>query len=100
MVITSDSGMRWLLVHAGVGALLGCAVLVGLLLTDAAGLATIILGSDLRAVALTLLAFQFAAGFATFAAVTALALSQASQPRGRIADQRLRPAAAMARRRR
>lgn len=100
MAITPDPGMRRLLVQAGVGALLGWAVLAGLLLTDAAGLATVVLGSDLRAVALTLLAFEFAAGFATFAAATALAMPQASRPRGRIADPHLRPAAAMPRRRR
>jgi hypothetical protein len=90
MAITSDSGMRRLLVQAGVGALLGCGVLAGLLLTDAAGLATIVLGSDLSAVALTLLALQFAAGFATFAVATAMAMPQASQPHGRrVADPHL-----------
>jgi hypothetical protein len=98
MAITSDPGLRRLLVQAGLGALLGWAVLAGLLLTDAAGLATIVLGSDLSAVALTMLALQFGAGFATFAVATAMAMSQASRPQGRIAGH-LRPAAAIARRR-
>ncbi len=65
--------MRRLLAQAGLGALLGWAVLAGLLVTDAAGLARLIAGADLGAVALAVLAVQFAGGFATFTTATALA---------------------------
>ncbi|MGD9508206.1 MAG: hypothetical protein AB7I59_27295 [Geminicoccaceae bacterium] len=91
MAIIADPGLRRLLVQACAGGLVGWAVLAGLLLTDAAGLATIILGSDLRAVALAVLALQFAAGFAVFTVATAMAMPQPGRPRGRTADPQPRP---------
>jgi hypothetical protein len=99
MAISSDPGARRLLAQAGLGAVLGLSVLVGLLLTDAAGLATLVFASDLWVVAVTLLAFQFAAGFATFAVTTALALPPSSQPQGRTARPLLRAAVANRRQR-
>lgn len=77
MATRSDPDLRRLLAHAGLGAVLGWAILAGLLVTDAAGLATLIAGSDLGSMAVALLALQFGGGFATFAAATALALPPA-----------------------
>jgi hypothetical protein len=99
MARRGDPGVRRLLAQAGLGALLGWAVLAGLLVTDAAGLARLIAGSDLGAVAMALLALQFAAGFATFSVATAMAMPSADRPRGRIASPQLRPAAPPIRRR-
>jgi hypothetical protein len=94
MAMISDQGARRLLLQAGLGALLGLAVLSGLLLTDAAGLATLVFASDLRAFALMLLACQFAAGFAAFTVATAIAMPTSSRPRGRADGYLLRPAMA------
>ena len=92
MAIISDPGMRRLLAQAGIGALVGWAVLGGLLVTDAAGLATLIAGSDLGGVAVVLLALQFGGGFATFAVAGALAMPAGGDPRGRpVTAPRVRP---------
>ena len=82
MATRCDPHLRRLLAHAGAGAVLGWTVLAGLLVTDAAGLASLIAGSDAGHVALAVLALQFAAGFATFAVATALALPPAEEAGG------------------
>lgn len=92
MALPSDPGIRRLLVQAVLGALVGWAVLGGLLVTDAAGLATLIAGSDVGVVALILLGLQFGGGFASFVVAGALALPSGGAPRGRaVAPARIRP---------
>jgi hypothetical protein len=86
MPMRFDLGMRRLLTQAGIGVLVSWAVLAGLLITDAADLATLIIGSDVGGVALALLTLQFGGGFATFAVATSLALPTGGNPRGRAVD--------------
>ena len=69
--------------QAAIGAVVGLALLGGLLATDAVGLRTLLRGVDDGELALLLLALQFGSGFATFAVVTALALGPAPAPRRR-----------------
>lgn len=71
---------RSLLVHAAAGASCGWGVLAGLLLTDSAGLATLLENAQEGTLALLLLFLQFGAGFATFAVAGAVALSGAGKP--------------------
>ena len=67
-----DPTIRVLIGHALGGAIVGWAVLLGLMATDTAGLRSL-LTQDLGYLALAVLTLQFGAGFATFAVVTALA---------------------------
>jgi hypothetical protein len=65
---------RFLVINAVAGALVGLGVLAGLLLVDADGLGSLLAGDEDAALALALLAVQFAVGFASFAAATAVFL--------------------------
>ena len=67
--------------QAAIGAVVGFAVLGGLLATNAVGLLTLLRSVEGGGLALLMLAFQFGIGFATFAVVTALAFAPACASR-------------------
>jgi hypothetical protein len=80
----SADTLRSLARQAATGALVGCGVLAGLLATDTAGLGSLIAHSADRLMLLSLMTGQFAVGFATFAAVTAIfLLPRGDVPAGR-----------------
>jgi hypothetical protein len=82
---------HWLVRHAAAGAVIGWLVLLALLVTDAAGLWTLLKASDMTAVAVAAIGAQFAAGFAAFAVATACALPP-DRPAGRTVVTAARPA--------
>jgi hypothetical protein len=79
----ADPGLRSLLGQALAGAVIGWAVLAGLVATDAVGIGTLLAQSDLGWLALLVLTLQFGAGFATFAVATSVALRATGTPQGR-----------------
>ena len=81
-----DPTIRVLISHALGGAIVGWAVLVGLMATDTAGLRSLLTQADLGYLALAVLTLQFGAGFATFAVVTALAFPLGTSKRVRPPD--------------
>ena len=81
-----DPTIRVLISHALGGAIVGWAVLVGLMATDTAGLRSLLTQAELGYLALAVLTLQFGAGFATFAVVTALAFPLGTSKRVRPPD--------------
>jgi hypothetical protein len=65
---------RFLAGQAILGTVLGWSILAGLVVLDVAGLGTLLRGSEAGPLALSLLAFQFGAGFLVFVTATSLAL--------------------------
>jgi len=85
--------LRLLVGNAILGAFLGWGLLAAILLTDAAGLRTLI-ANDLQATqVVVMLALQFGAGFATLAMATAVMLL-AQEPKAIGKDERRAPARA------
>ena len=70
-----DRGLAHLLGHTALGAAVGWGVLAALVETDTCGFGSLLANAEDGAVALILLALQFGLGFATFAAVTSMAVT-------------------------
>lgn len=71
-----ERGLVHLLGHAAIGAAVGWGVLAALIETDAGGLGSLLAEAEDGPVVLVLLSLQFGAGFATFAAVTSMAMTE------------------------
>ena len=71
-----ERGLAHLLGHTAIGAAVGWGVLAALLETDAGGLGSLLAEAEDGPIVLVLLSLQFGAGFATFAAVTSMAVTE------------------------
>lgn len=71
----SDCGLLYLLGHAALGAAVGWGVLAALIETDTCGLGSLLATAEDGPLAIVLLSLQFSSGFATFAAVSSMAMT-------------------------